>query len=93
MRPHFISYLGFSSTEKDQIYNGATPTYSLSYAVNTMPADTLAATKGAKASAAWYWPPKSECFVSSMRTVNIGLDNDLLSSGNKTFPELGAGSI
>ena len=39
MYSYFVSYLGFCSTEEDQIYNVANPTFYTSYTVNTIPAD------------------------------------------------------
>ena len=40
MYSHFVSYLGFCSTEEDQIYHAAA--LHATYAINTIPANALA---------------------------------------------------
>ena len=66
MYSHFISYLGFCSTEEDQLHNKAT--CCLSYTVNIMPADAVT-TLGARASAGMVLIKQARIF-SSISRVN-----------------------
>ena len=64
MYSHFISYLGFCSTEEDQIHKWGNLKCRISYTVTIMPADALA-TLGARAPAGMALTPQSLTVPSS----------------------------
>ena len=69
MYSHFASYLGFHSTEKDQINNEAT--LYVVYPILSIPCLLMLwRLKEPGHQHAWYWSPKPEYSVSNMRRVN-----------------------
>ena len=67
MNSYFISYVGFCSTDEDQISNGATP--HVAYPILSMPSLLMPWRLKPGHQQAWYSSPKPEYSVSSISTV------------------------
>ena len=86
MHSHFVSYLGIYSTEEDQIHNGATqhvvyPIMSISCLL------MLWRLKEPGHQQAWYWPPKPEYSITSIKRVNPWIKLIQLDKSRTWYPD------